>query len=117
MEQYISEISVNRDVLKVETLCQSLCGNDVKYLIISNNIQSLDLKNSRKKVIFLTGRVHPGESNCSYIIEGIVNYLITNKNSPLLNEFIFIIIPMLNPDGVVYGNYRCSVLGVDLNRR
>jgi len=24
---------------------------------------------------------------------------------------------MLNPDGVVYGNYRSSVLGVDLNRR
>jgi hypothetical protein len=24
---------------------------------------------------------------------------------------------MLNPDGVVYGNYRCSLLGVDLNRR
>jgi murein tripeptide amidase MpaA len=24
---------------------------------------------------------------------------------------------MLNPDGVVYGNYRSSLLGVDLNRR
>ena len=24
---------------------------------------------------------------------------------------------MLNPDGVVYGNYRCSLLGCDLNRK
>jgi hypothetical protein len=24
---------------------------------------------------------------------------------------------MLNPDGVIYGNYRSSLLGVDLNRR
>lgn len=24
---------------------------------------------------------------------------------------------MLNVDGVVYGNYRCSLLGVDLNRK
>lgn len=24
---------------------------------------------------------------------------------------------MLNPDGVTNGNYRCSLLGVDLNRR
>ena len=26
------------------------------------------------------------------------------------------IVPMLNPDGVVIGNYRCSLAGVDLNR-
>ena len=24
---------------------------------------------------------------------------------------------MLNPDGVIYGNYRSSLMGVDLNRR
>lgn len=25
--------------------------------------------------------------------------------------------PFLNPDGVIYGNYRCSLLGCDLNRK
>jgi len=24
---------------------------------------------------------------------------------------------MLNPDGVIHGNYRCSLLGCDLNRK
>lgn len=33
------------------------------------------------------------------------------------NHFIFKIIPILNTDGTVYGNYRASLLGVDLNRR
>ena len=27
------------------------------------------------------------------------------------------IVPMLNPDGVVLGNYRCGLAGVDLNRQ
>ena len=26
------------------------------------------------------------------------------------------VVPMLNPDGVINGNYRCSLAGVDLNR-
>lgn len=30
--------------------------------------------------------------------------------------FIFKIIPMINPDGVIVGNYRCSLIGRDLNR-
>jgi cytosolic carboxypeptidase protein 2/3 len=35
----------------------------------------------------------------------------------LREKFIFKIIPMLNPDGVINGNYRCSLAGCDLNRR
>jgi len=28
----------------------------------------------------------------------------------------FCVVPMLNPDGVYLGNYRCSLMGFDLNR-
>ncbi len=40
------------------------------------------------------------------------------KHSVLL-KFGFVVpqvVPMLNPDGVVVGNYRCSLAGRDLNR-
>ena len=35
----------------------------------------------------------------------------------LRDNFVFKIVPMLNPDGVFAGNYRCNSLGLDLNRR
>lgn len=34
----------------------------------------------------------------------------------LRNTFTFYIIPMINPDGVLFGNYRCNLYGTDLNR-
>lgn len=32
-------------------------------------------------------------------------------------KVIFKIIPMINPDGVIFGNYRTSLSGKDLNRQ
>jgi murein tripeptide amidase MpaA len=67
----------------------------------------------------LTSRVHPGESMASYLIENIIDFLISNSPiaKALRENFIFKIVPMLNIDGVVNGNYRCNLVGVDLNRQ
>ncbi len=66
-------------------------------------------KNINKKVIFITSRVHPGETPSSIICEGIIQYLLSEEAQELRNYFIFKIIPMLNPDGVIQGNYRCNL--------
>jgi len=52
-------------------------------------------------------------------VEGIIDFLVSDtKEAEFLREnFIFKIIPMLNIDGVIHGNNRCSLAGVDLNRR
>jgi len=72
-----------------------------------------------KKAIFICSWVHPGESNASFVVEGIMKFLLgSSEEATLLWEnFVFKIVPMLNPDGVIYGHYRTSLLGVDLNRR
>lgn len=35
----------------------------------------------------------------------------------LRERFVFKLVPMLNPDGVIVGNNRCSLSGRDLNRQ
>ena len=67
----------------------------------------------------IIARQHPGESVSSYIMEGVIKYLISDKKEAeiLRQKYIFKIIPMVNPDGVIYGNFRCNLSGVDLNRK
>ena len=35
----------------------------------------------------------------------------------LLKRYIFKIFPMVNVDGVIYGNSRCDISGTDVNRK
>ena len=75
---------------------------------------------ARRKGVVITARVHPGESVGSWMMKGALEFL-TNTELPeaeiLRQNFVFKVIPMLNPDGVINGNYRCSLAGCDLNRR
>ena len=71
-----------------------------------------------RKGVVISARVHPGESNASYMMHGIIDYLTgPSLDAKILRDnFVFKLVPMLNPDGVVVGNYRCSLAGLDLNR-
>ena len=53
------------------------------------------------------------------MIEGISDYLLEDcfEAQFLREKAIFKIIPMVNVDGVIHGNNRCSLAGVDSNRR
>lgn len=74
---------------------------------------------SEKQGVIVTARVHPGESNSSFVMEGFLEFILGSSRTArfLRSRFVFKVVPMLNPDGVIYGNYRTSLLGVDLNRR
>ena len=75
--------------------------------------------NKYKKYIIVCSRVHPGESNASYIMQGFLKFITSTTNAEaieLRKKIIFKAIPVTNPDGVVVGNYRTSMSGNDLNR-
>jgi murein tripeptide amidase MpaA len=61
-----------------------------------------------KKGVVVSARVHPGESVSSWMMKGVIDFLTgdTIEAQALRRLFIFKIIPMLNPDGVINGNYR-----------
>ncbi|XP_053108789.1 cytosolic carboxypeptidase 3 isoform X6 [Hemicordylus capensis] len=102
---------------KIRILCHSLARNIVYVLTITNPSQDLK-EEKRKAAVILTARVHPGETNSSWIMKGFLDYILGDSNDAhlLRDTFVFKVVPMLNPDGVIVGNYRCSLAGRDLNR-
>ena len=50
-------------------------------------------------------------------MKGFLNYIVSENASEIRKRIIFKVIPMINPDGVVFGNYRTGLGGKDLNRK
>ncbi|KAL4490339.1 hypothetical protein ABPG72_004378 [Tetrahymena utriculariae] len=74
---------------------------------------------ANKPYILITCRVHPGETPSSYALEGMIKFLLNKKDSRsaiLRQFFVFLIVPMLNPDGVYNGHYRMDTFNNNLNR-
>lgn len=67
----------------------------------------LSCSSGNRPLIFLSARVHPGETNASWVMKGTLEFLM--GSSPLAGSlresYIFKIVPMLNPDGVVNGKW------------
>ena len=118
LQDYLYSLSVNpnnKNKIRFSKLNRSISGNPLDILYITDFTSSLKDLFNRPSIIF-TSRVHPGETVGSYVIEGVINSLLEEKNSHLLKKYIFKILPMLNPDGVINGCYRNNLLGKDLNR-
>ena len=121
LQSFLSTLESDRRIhsfVRRKLLCYSLANNRCDLLTISSPSSNPTTMMSRP-VIIVTARVHPGETNASYMMEGFLKFLTSeDEAAKLLREcYVFKVVPMLNPDGVIHGNYRCSLAGVDLNRK
>ena len=75
--------------------------------------------NYNKKAVLITSRVHPGETQASFSLEGMVNWILSDipEAREMRANYIIYVMPMLNIDGVVHGNQRTNLAGFDLNRK
>ncbi|XP_055899493.1 cytosolic carboxypeptidase 2-like isoform X29 [Biomphalaria glabrata] len=120
LQNYLLDLTndpIKSRICKQRVLCRTLAGNLVYVITITSASQNPeDMKH--KKAVVVTSRVHPGESNSSWMLKGFLDFVTSSSpDAKLLRDsFIFKVVPMLNPDGVIVGNYRCSLTGRDLNR-
>jgi murein tripeptide amidase MpaA len=78
----------------------------------------LDSYTKQKPIVLVIGRQHSGETHSSFIIHGLINFLLKKdiRSQTLRELFEWWIVPMVNPDGVIVGNYRNNLQGKDMNR-
>lgn len=55
-----------------------MAGNDCEMVIVTNfSSRAEDI--AVRRAIIITSRVHPGESNASFIMHGILTYLVSDE--------------------------------------
>ncbi|GMH79211.1 hypothetical protein TL16_g08069 [Triparma laevis f. inornata] len=84
----------------------------------TENLRAHTFSHNNKKIVFISSRVHPGETPAQFVWDGILNLLLSDdcRAVQLRSQYVFKMVPMLNPDGVARGHYRTDSRGCNLNR-
>jgi Zinc carboxypeptidase. len=122
----------NNDILTLSSAGLSCEGRNLWILLLTNNASNS--VHAEKPGILFVGNHHAREHISAEVCLGFARYLCEHKNSTaiktLLDSIDIYILPMLNPDGVVYDTAQRSYaywrknrhvnkdksIGVDLNR-
>lgn len=111
LQSHIKQLKILSDeshykLIKFDSLGLSNGNVDIPLLKITNKSKNTE----PKPIIFIIGRQHCGETHASFILHGFINFLISKENicHKLRELFEFWVAPVVNPDGVIIGNYRCN---------
>ncbi|MEQ8820368.1 MAG: M14 family zinc carboxypeptidase [Sumerlaeia bacterium] len=74
------------------------------------------VSNAGKKRVWIHSAVHPSENTAHFTTEGLIDFLLSGSTEAelILDELIFDIVPVANPDGIERGNYRTNADSINL---
>ena len=109
---FVDSIESNSYV-KVEELALSPEGRPIELLTITDPEKSNELK----KTVVIIGLQHAGEDAGAYMIEGLIQFLLSDVAEAILarEKFMYKIVIMMNPDGIYNGTSRYNINMEDLN--
>ncbi len=98
-------------------ISRSIIGKSIE----DRPIYKLELRSDddvQKPYVLLVGRQHPPEVTGAMAMSRFVETLLeeTELAIKFRHKYNLIIIPNMNPDGIIHGNWRHNMGGVDLNR-
>jgi hypothetical protein len=99
--------------ITIATLGSTKESRNISLLTITDNT----ITDTGKIVVLITALQHAGEYSSGFIVEGLVNFLLSNNPDAVKarKESIYKIVPMLNPDGIFHGMTRYNANHEDLN--
>jgi len=136
MRTFLAKLEAHPDTsrfLMRRELCRSIAGIPVPVLLVTSGLaertspkaetsqNAIDetVAFARKKpAVIIIARQHPGEVVASWMMAGVLRFLVgpSPDAAALRERFCFHIVPIVNVDGVIYGNSRCTLAGLDPNR-
>jgi hypothetical protein len=106
-DEWIGELSSNPEVT-IRTLGRSVLGRPIQAAVTHD----------RPEVVVFIGRQHPPEVTGALAMRSFIRTVMADTvvAKQFRDRFSIVVVPMINPDGVVLGHWRHNVNGVDLNR-
>lgn len=72
-----------------------------------------------RKTVWIHARTHAAETGPSFVLEGLIRTVLGDDalGRALRQQYVFKIVPMHNPDGIILGNYRTNATSINLENQ
>jgi hypothetical protein len=112
LEQLTGKIR-DQEYVSLENIAKTAEGREIRLVTITDPQAEAE----NKKTVLIMALQHAGEDAGGFLVEGLIDYLLSEDPGAqqAREKFIFHVIPMMNPDGMVNGITRYNTAMEDLN--